>query len=421
VKLVGRRAPVVAVLAAAMLASAAPVGADGNDPLSAQQWALTAARAAPSAADGDGVAVAIIGDGVADHPDLPALDHWVCVGNGGRAERCAPGGGPGRVAARSATIAAGIVAARLGNGEGIVGIAPAARLIDLRVAESGVVRSEDVDAALAQAADLGAAVALVVLPDDAAASPAIGAGATQRALDAGMLVVGGAGTAGAVLDERDGAAVAVAAVDRSGRPAGSAPTRARWTLAAPGGTGAGDATRAVLGTDVGGGYAAVSGTWVAAAHVAGAAAVLRGDGLGAGETAQRLVDMAQPAETPGAPGRLDVAAARSQVTLAPHPTTAVPRAEPAGVTEAHPAPTTSPATGAAPEIDAPPRVLAYPARASAPLQVAATGARPPTRSSRGAAPLSAMQLAIAIALIATAGAVAALVRASRPIPTPAPR
>ncbi|HVM53455.1 MAG TPA: S8 family serine peptidase [Acidimicrobiales bacterium] len=244
-----------------MLTSTSPATARGDDPLAAQQWAIEAAGAAPLDADGQGATVAVIGDGVADHPDLPPIDHVVCVRTGGRPDRCRtdvsrPGG------SRAATLVAGVVAARLGNGEGIVGIAPASSVLDLRVSEAGVARTEDIEAAIRRAADLGAAVALVVLPDAIAAPGGVDRDAATRALDAGMLVVGGAGTAGHVLD---GDAIAVSALDRAGRPAGSAPTSARWTLAAPGGTGAGDPAVAVLGTDVEGGYIAMSGTWVAPA------------------------------------------------------------------------------------------------------------------------------------------------------------
>ncbi|HVM53456.1 MAG TPA: S8 family serine peptidase, partial [Acidimicrobiales bacterium] len=204
------------------------------------------------------------------------------------------------------------------------------------------------------------AVALVVLPDAIAATGGVDRDLATRALDAGMLVVGGTGTAGGVLD---GDAIAVSALDRAGRPAGSAPTSARWTLAAPGGTGAGDPAVAVLGTDVDGGYIAMSGTWVAAAHVAAAAAVLRTDGLDAATTAQRLVDTAGAPAAVGAPGRLDVAAARRATARGRAPAGA-PAVSGSGAPSTVPVPPPTVVIAAPSEIDAPPGVLTYPAGAT---------------------------------------------------------
>jgi serine protease len=414
VKLGRRGGSVLAVVATAVLASTPSAMARGEDPLAAQQWAVGSAGAAPLDADGQGATVAVIGDGVADHPDLPRIDHVVCVRTGGRPERCRTDVSR-PAASRPATLVAGVVAARLGNGEGIAGIAPASGLLDLRVSEAGVARPEDVDAALLRVAELGVEVALVVLPDAVAGSGVGDSGTATRALDAGMLVVGGAGTAGRVLD---GDAIAVSALDRDGRLAGTAPTSARWTLAAPGGTGAGDPASAVLGTDADGDYVAMSGTWVAAAHVAAAAAVLRSDGLDAETTAQRLVDTAGASSTAGAPGRLDVGASRRSTARA-----LAPAREPAvagsGVASSVPVPPPTPTLvfAAPPEIDAPPGVLMYGA--------GATRDRPPMTAipeSAGSRPAGArlgpLTIAAALTLIALAAAASALVRAARhPIPS----
>lgn len=405
-----------AVVASLGLAMALPAAAAGRDPFAAQQWAIAAAGASPVAGDGDSITVAVIGGGVADHPDLPSIDHWVCVGTRGVPDRCASD--RSGVAVSTATHAAGVVAARLGNGEGIVGIAPAARLVALRVVEAGVAQPDDIDAAMLHAASLGAGVVVVVLPDAAAgpvaASPS---GAVQRALGAGLLVVGGAGSAAHVLDGTD--SVAVDSVDRSGRPAGSAPTRARWSLAAPGGTGAGDPERAVLGTATGGDYAAMSGTWVAAAHVAGAAAVLRADGHDAESTAQRLVDAASPAPTRAAPGRLDLGAARSSGPAAT--AVAVGPNGARSMTPSPPSPSTTPAFVASPppEIDAPPGVLRYPSRPAPPPSITAPQSLASTATARPH--LSPLQLGGGGVLAAGAVALAALVRAARPTSVPVPR
>lgn len=397
--------------ATAALVFALPAGAGGADPLASQQWAIAAIGASPARGDGDAVTVAVVGGGVADHPDLPATSHWVCVSVGGEPAGCAAGasGSP----SPAATHAAGVVAARLGNGQGITGIAPAARLLDLRVTEGGVARPQDIDAAIARAAELGASVAVVVLPDAVGSAMAGGTDAVGRAVGAGMLVVGGVGSAGHVPDAQD--AVAVAAVDRSGRPAGGAPTRARWALAAPGGTVTGDPDRAVLGTAADGGYVALSGTWVAAAHVAAAAAVLRADGLDAPSAAQRLVDAASPASSGAGPGRLDLEAARSSAratasTVPPSPTTAPPRPVPPPATAAAWVP-----PGPQPEIDAPPGILRY--RSGAALPVTTFGPTRPVAVAgadrAGSARLTPVQVGTSIALAACGAGLAALVRAAR--------
>ena len=389
------------------LTSASPATARGDDPLAAQQWAIEAAGAAPLDADGQGATVAVIGDGVADHPDLPPIERLVCVRTDARPDRCRSAGRQVE-GSRGATLAAGIVAARR-NGIGIVGIAPASRLLDVRVSEAGVARAEDVEAALRRAAELGAEVALIVLPDAVTGPAGIDRDAATRGLDAGMLVVGGAGAAGDVLD---GDAIAVSALDRAGRPAGTAPTRSRWSLAAPGGTGAGDSAVAVLGTDADGGYIAMSGTWIAAAHVAAAAAVLRSDGLDAATAAQRLVDTAGVPASPGGPGRLDVRAARGSEVRTVPPTR--PRTAPT-VGASSPAPVREPTLliAAPPEIDAPPGVLTYPAGATRDRPIMA--ANPASAGSRpaDAARLSPLTIAVALVLMALAAAAHALVRAAR--------
>jgi serine protease len=391
-----------------------PVGAAASaaDPLADQQWALAAANAAPAPGDGSGVTVAVIGGGLAAHPDLPSIEHHACIGTGGQPDRC--GSDAAGVESASATHAAGIIAARQGNGIGIAGIAPAARLLDLRVVERGVANGQDIDAAILLAAHLGARVALVVLPDVGLGPMPSSGDAVRRALDAGTLVVGGAGTAANVLDGT--AAVGVRSLDRSGRPVDAVPTRARWELAAPGGVGAGDAERAVVSTAGDGSYAAMSGTWVAAAHVAAAAGVLQADGIGAAAAAQRLVDTASPATTRDAPGRLDVTAARTAQRE--------PAAEPATTPTSVASSATDPATTLAPartavslrpaEPDAPPGVLRYPSRGAVPpttvaaIEHAAASGRPPLRP-------HAVQILIALALVATAGILVALVRASRAV------
>lgn len=407
-----RRALITAAAAALGLA-AAPASAtpQGGDPLAAHQWSLAAANADPLAGDGAGVTVAVIGGGVADHPDLAPIAHRSCVRAGGARTGCSAAIRPSsEETSPSATHAAGVVAAHIDNGLGIRGVAPGASLLDLRVVERGVVRAEDVDAALAHAADAGADVALVVLPGAAATAPAPGADAVALALAAGVTVVGGAGSAAHVADADD--ALVVTSFDRGGRPTAGAPGRSRWVIAAPGGSGTGDPERAVVSTAADGGYDARAGTWVAAAHVAGAAAVLRADGVDAAGSAQRLVSRASPSPWPGEPDRLDVRAARGAPSPSIAPSPSAPASRPA-----QPAlPVIADGSGTPrveAEIDAPPGVLPY-----------ALPARPPPTVERNARVASGvratevewnpLQLAAGAVLLACGVGAALLVRASAP-------
>ncbi|MEJ2868325.1 S8 family serine peptidase [Actinomycetospora sp. OC33-EN08] len=346
-------APDAAALAALPRAPAAlpglsPVGPcpDGvpPDPLGA----LSPEPDAVPGADGRGVTVAVVDSGVAAHPRLTGgvLDGGDFVG--GRSARADCDG--------HGTAMAGIVAAGSGPDDGVVGIAPGAAVLSVRAQSawyrSGTGGAGD-EAVLARAVRAAAAtpgvrvltLALAACRPAAAlvggAEPAVGAlrAAVRDAVDRDVVVVAAAGNVGtacpanapAEADRRvvtvpvpawfggDAGLLAVGALDADGGPD-------RGSLAGPwvGLAAAGDVPAALdarsdgLTADLtlpGSAPGPVVGTSVAAARVAGAAALLRArfPTMPARDVVARLRDTAAPVVggspvTVGA-GALDVAAA----------------------------------------------------------------------------------------------------------------
>ncbi|MDG4532780.1 type VII secretion-associated serine protease mycosin [Streptomyces sp. AV19] len=269
----------------------------------AQEWALDAlhAQEAWRTTRGAGVTVAVLDTGVdATHPDLrgrvlPGKD---LVGFG--AER------GDRSWARHGTAMAGIVAGRghgPGDGDGVVGVAPEARILPVRVIleEGDPARSRARGArgsALAEgirwAADHGADVINLSLGDDSAsAHPDPGEDAAVRyALARGAVVVASAGNGGGHGDRVSYPAaypgvIAVTAVDRYGGRAAFSTRRWYATVAAPGVD--------VVIADPDRRYYEGWGTSAAAAFVSGAAALLRSahPGLGPERVRRLLVETAR--------------------------------------------------------------------------------------------------------------------------------
>ncbi len=288
-------------------------------------------------ADGGGVTVAVVGSGVDD--TAAALDGAVedagqdCVGFG--------------------TFLAGIVAARPQDDSGTTGVAPAARVLAVGVTDDrGVADAQDLADGIGRAVDGGADVVLVGAPvPEAGGGSGRGSGvgaALRAAADADALVVAPAtvptdeapvaalpGSAPGVLAVAatgpDGAPVATGpAVDADGEPV-------EVDLAAPGG--------AAMSVGPGGdGHFTSGGDAVAAAFVAGAAALLRSHepGLSAAGAAERLTSTAYPA--PGAAsatllgaGTVDPVGA---LTAVPAPQEAGAATEPAAFSPDPPTPPT---------------------------------------------------------------------------------
>ena len=359
---------VLCAVLAATAALAARAGAS-NDPLFEEQWSLTQIHApdAWGTATGAGVTIGIIDTGVdTDHPDLAAkIDATAdCVGG-----PCREGQGQDRHG--HGTIVAGIAAAATGNGRGIAGVAPDARLVVARaVDDEGRGAVEDINTAIRWVVDRGAKVVNLSLGDpnfflvsvlgtplrpgieyawSRGAVPVLASGNE----DVGALGLGSAnyGTLNALI---------VGATTRSGATASySSPIgNAKWGLAAPGGSGDGPG-QDILSTFAGGRYAYVAGTSMAVPHASAAVALLMSRGFSAPGAVQRLLSSADKSVPcgPGCQGLLNVAAAvggsEAPATVAAPPTTAAPALGAAAVTTTTAPPPAGPG-------DAPP-VLAAPA------------------------------------------------------------
>ena len=161
-----RRALLGATLACALVPRLA--GADSGDLANdaGLQWNLDriGAEAAWAAGTGEGTTIAVVDSGVAlDHEDLAGklAPGVACRDTGGDPARCsgAPDDDDGH-----GTHVAGVAAAATGNGLGIAGTAPGARIMPVKVLFracdecQSTGEAEDVSAAVRWAADQGATV-----------------------------------------------------------------------------------------------------------------------------------------------------------------------------------------------------------------------------------------------------------------------
>ncbi|BBH63811.1 hypothetical protein ACTI_04960 [Actinoplanes sp. OR16] len=242
----------------------------GSDPLRSQQWGLSKIKA-PSAwakSTGSGVTVAVIDTGVdAKHPDLAGkvlTGYDVLKGVAGGTTD--PNG--------HGTHVAGIIGAATGNGVGVSGVAPDAKILPLRVFDStGAGYMSDVAEAVVWAADHGAGVINMSIGSTtklAALSDAI-----TYARGKGVTVVAAAGN-----ERQDGnpvsypaadaGVIAVAATDSADRYAVFSNSGGYVDVAAPGSAIVSTYPTALTGGD----YVAMSGTSMASPQVAGVAALL---------------------------------------------------------------------------------------------------------------------------------------------------
>ncbi|MFJ2116200.1 type VII secretion-associated serine protease mycosin, partial [Streptomyces sp. NPDC087850] len=273
------------------------------DAIRARQWALDAlhTEVAWRSAQGTGVTVAVLDTGVDDsHPDLEGqvLPGKDLIGFG------AVSGD--RSWARHGTAMAGIIAGHghgLNRSEGVLGIAPEARILPVRVILEGTdpARAKartSKGGALAEgirwAADQGADVINLSLGDDSeSAHPEPGEDAAVRyALDKGAVVVASAGNGGEKGDRVSYPAaypgvIAVTAVDRDGTRAAFSTRRWYATVSAPGVD--------VVIADPDRRYYEGWGTSAAAAFVSGAVALIRSahPGLTPAQIKKLLADTAR--------------------------------------------------------------------------------------------------------------------------------
>lgn len=229
------------------LLPAAPAGADT---IRAQQWGLDALHTdrAWQTTRGKGITVAVVDTGV--DGSLPDLTGQVLPGK----DMIGFGAGRGdRSWARHGTAMAGIIAGRghgSGDGEGVIGIAPEARILPVRVileasdparAKARKTRGTALADGIRWAADHGADVINLSLGDDSeSAHPEPGEdAAVQYALKKGAVVVASSGNGGEKGDHISYPAaypgvIAVAAVDRYGTHASFSTRRWYATVSAPG-------------------------------------------------------------------------------------------------------------------------------------------------------------------------------------------
>ncbi|MYU22847.1 type VII secretion-associated serine protease mycosin [Streptomyces sp. SID8352] len=243
-----RRAVAALLLAGALLLAPAPVAhADG---IRAKQWGLTALHTEEAwrTTKGAGVTVAVLDTGVeADHPDLVGnvLTGRDLVGFGARRGE--------RSWARHGTAMAGIIAGHghgPGNSEGVMGVAPEARILPVRViledgdpsrANARKTRGNALAEGIRWAADHGADVINLSLGDDSASAHPEAAEdeAIQYALAKDVVVVASAGNGGEKGDHVSYPAaypgvIAATAVDRYGTRAAFSTRRWYASVSAPG-------------------------------------------------------------------------------------------------------------------------------------------------------------------------------------------
>ncbi|HYZ93823.1 MAG TPA: S8 family serine peptidase [Actinomycetota bacterium] len=312
--------PLAAVVVCALLAVVAPTASAATDQFADSLWGMQKirARAAWAAGTGKGVTVAIIDSGVdPNHEDLAKnIVGGYDVVDKDFDPRDEEGHG---------THVAGIVAAVANNGLGVAGVAPAAKIMPIRVLDTdGAGSQSDIEDGVHWAVDHGAQVVNLSLGADVIVEFLSGGTLTDAvnyAWSKGVIPVVSAGNDGLFRSELRGAkALVVTATTPDDRiaPYATGVGFAEWGIAAPGGTDDGGEKNMILSTfwDRTGKrkYAYQMGTSMAAPHVAGAAALLRGMGLSPQQTVNRLLSTAKDLGPRGrdstfGAGRLDVKAA----------------------------------------------------------------------------------------------------------------
>ncbi|MFJ9149561.1 type VII secretion-associated serine protease mycosin [Streptomyces sp. NPDC102270] len=303
-----RRAGLLSVLLAASVALVPPTAAHA-DGIRAKQWALDAmhTQQAWQTTKGAGVTVAVLDTGVEnDHPDLVGnvLTGKDMIGFGAVRGQ--------RPWARHGTAMAGIIAGHghgVGNGDGVMGIAPEARILPVRViledgdparSRARNTRGNALAEGIRWAADHGADVINLSLGDDSAsAHPEAGEDdAVQYALRKGAVVVASAGNGGEKGDHISYPAaypgvIAATAVDKFGTRASFSTRRWYATVAAPGDD--------VVIADPDHKYYEGWGTSAASAFVSGAVALVKAahPGLTPAQIKRLLEDTARNAPAGG--------------------------------------------------------------------------------------------------------------------------
>jgi serine protease len=321
-------------------------GALSNDADRSSQWALDTLRAeqAWDVTRGAGQVVAVVDSGVqGDHPDLAGQ---VLTG----IDYITPGGGNGwNDTFGHGTHVAGIIAALAGNGIGTAGLAPAAKILPVRVLDASGGWDSNVAKGVLWAAERGATVINLSVGGSessadvrAAISYAVGRGAVVLAAAGNERQTGNAPDYPAALDLPG--LLAVAATTSAGVSASYSNTGPYVDVAAPG-----DGIMSTYPTYIGPSYREMSGTSMATPYAAAAVALIRAADpvLTAMSAARLLASTADDLEKVGrdddtGAGLVDPVAALCSINrcppgLTPSPTP-VPTASPS------PVPTTSPSS-----------------------------------------------------------------------------
>jgi type VII secretion-associated serine protease mycosin len=291
-----RRTVVACTCTGIVLATASPAHADA---IRDRQWHLGALKIpdAQRLSRGEGVIVALVDSGVdASHPDLTAnVLPGANVVSGGKSDGRQDPQGHG-------TAMAGLIVAHGhgdNDGDGALGIAPAAKVIPIRTSNADGFGNDTLLAAgIDEAVRAGAKV--ISLSVGATGTPKLRE-SVQRAVASDAVIVAAMGNHGedalpTALTEYDGV-VAVGATDRNGDVAPVTITGSQLIISAPG-------VDVVSTSNNNHGYRVGTGTSDATAIVAGTAALVRSKypNLSAREVIHRLT---ATATDKGAPGRDD--------------------------------------------------------------------------------------------------------------------
>ncbi len=310
-----------------VLTSGPAAQAATNDPLYGKLWGLQQVKAEQAwpSTTGTGAVVAVVDTGIDfTQPDLQGQVLQGATFTGCQTQRpCGNGDFRGPDGQNNGdehgTHVAGTIAAVRGNGIGVVGVAPSAKILPVKVLEDGSGSSEDIGDGIRWAADHGADVvnlslgsvpggqALAISGLDSAMRDAI-----AYARSKGVLTVAAAGNSSTALCNDPAftsAAICVGATDRNGLHSwySELPNKTDFkSVSAPGGAGLTSCDDDIWSTvprGTGsvacgqGDYDAYAGTSMATPHVAAVAALLYAQGRSVDQVENALLSTAV---TPGA-------------------------------------------------------------------------------------------------------------------------